>query len=406
MEVVISSSETGSAQTSEESTTKAEPEANALLGAMARIPAGIFTMGSNGLAGDGEEQPAHEVAMPAFEMDYTEVTVEAYAACEAANACTRRHLGRRFCDEAVADRLRMPANCIDLWQAKAFCEWAGKRLPTEREWEYAASGGAEQRKFSWGNDDPTPRNSCYQHAGGSCEVRSFEAGAFGLYDVSGNVWEWTQSEFRKYPSSPDADPIVAHRHYVYRGGSWSRRFPKWLRSGLRNRYRPDEWSASLGVRCARTIEPLECPPRASPLDGRCVLDGSPPECPRHQQRNDRGHCAAVIIEGVEPRPFDGAPASQPMNASPPRLPGLSTSAAHRELPAPSTSADVGAAERPITRARTPSFDDDCRRHWPATPFAYRFDGGLNFPARAPIVKAAGCVTRDMGRTWTSACCPA
>jgi len=73
--------------------------------------------------------------------------------------------------------------------AEAYCGFVGKRLPSEREWEYIARGGSEQRLYSWGDNDPTDKISCYMHVGGSCEVGSYPAGAFGLFDVSGNVWE-------------------------------------------------------------------------------------------------------------------------------------------------------------------------------------------------------------------------
>src|SRR5207244_4483483 len=157
------------------------------------------------------------------------------------------------------DRGNHPINCVDLRQAAAYCAWAGKRLPSEREWEYAAKGGQDDRRFSWGEEDPTEKNSCYHHPFGSCPVGSFAAGGFGLRDMTGNVWEWTQTEFLPYPSHAAIDPIVDKKQYAYRGGSWSRRFPKWLRNELRNRYQPNEWSASIGMRCAKSIAPLQCP---------------------------------------------------------------------------------------------------------------------------------------------------
>jgi len=371
---------------------------------MVRVPAGVFVMGAVGRLGGGEEQPAHEAIVPAFDFDLTEVTNEAYAACEAAGACPPRQAGRQLCDDAKPERLQFPVNCVDLRQAKAYCEWAGKRLPTEREWEYAARGGSEQRSFSWGNEEPTSKRSCYEHAGGSCKVASFEPGAFGLFDVSGNLWEWTQSEFGPYPSHAEADPVVDGKYYVYRGGSWSRRFPKWLRNDLRNRYRPHEWSAALGMRCARSVEPLECPKDTEARDGRCVRVSGTSLCNPGGNATPMGRTCVPADEssGHTPLPERAAPVG--MAAKPGVHRAGTPTAGGSPTAAPAVSA-ASTGERPITRSRTPAFDPDCQRHWPRTPAAYRFEGGKNFPARAPIVSAAGCVTRDMGQAWTSACCP-
>src|SRR6185437_5965210 len=113
---------------------------------MVTIPAGIFLMGSPAERGIPEERPMHEVVMAAFDLDRTEVTARAYLACVAAGACKRPHEDSRFCtthDDAPGDRGNHPVSCIDFHQAEAYCAFAGKRLPSEREWEYAARGGAE-----------------------------------------------------------------------------------------------------------------------------------------------------------------------------------------------------------------------------------------------------------------------
>ena len=225
-------------------TAGASPSTNATVAAsageaptgMVRIPAGIFLMGAPAAKGNPEEKPAHEAIVPSFHLDKTEVTVAAYAQCVSAGECQAAHSTHRFCNVKFEDRDKHPINCVDLTQAAAYCAWAGKRLPTEREWEYAAGKGQERRRFSWGQADPSSEIACYDHPGGSCAVASFEPGAFGLYDMNGNVWEWTGSAFTPYPSHAKPDPIEPKKRYVYRGGSWSRRFPKWLRNLLRNRY--------------------------------------------------------------------------------------------------------------------------------------------------------------------------
>jgi sulfatase modifying factor 1 len=239
---------------------------------MVTLPAGIFLMGSPLERGSPEERPMHEVLVASFDVDRTEIRTRDYLACIAAGACSRPHEDTSFCNtrkDAPGDRSDHPVNCIDAHQAEAYCAFAGKRLPTEREWEYAARGGAEERRYSWGEDDPTPDRACYAHAG-TCPVASFPPGAFGLHDMSGNVWEWTSSWFGPYPDEPRTGAFR-----VYRGGSWSRRFPKWLSTAMRNRYAPDRWSASLGARCARSRLPLTCPEGGEPRDGACVPAARP-----------------------------------------------------------------------------------------------------------------------------------
>jgi hypothetical protein len=353
---------------------------------MTRIPAGLFVMGAYGAGRNEEERPAHEAIVATFDLDTTEVTVEAYRRCRDAGACTVTHVGRQFCNEQAAGRDRHPINCIDLTQAAAYCAFVGKRLPSEREWEYAASGGSEKREFSHGNEPPTEGTACYHHPFGSCEVGSFPAGAFGLRDMSGNVWEWTQTEFRPYPSSGALDPLKPGRYYVYRGGSWSRRFPKWLRNALRNRYHPDEWSASIGVRCARSVDPPQCPAESEWEGGACVRVAGVPRCETAYAYDDaKRQCV--------PDPRVGRPSSPSPIASTLGSAGSATSTPPTHGNAPCCS-----------RTRTPEYDADCQKNWPSTPASYRFEGGGSFPERQPVLRSQGCVPRDMGRTWTSACC--
>ncbi len=335
---------------------------------MVTIPAGIFLMGSPAERGIPEERPMHEVVVAAFDLDRTEVTASAYLACVAAGACKRAHEDSRFCTthDAPVDRGNHPVSCIDFHQAEAYCAFAGKRLPSEREWEYAARGGAEERRYSWGDEDPTPERACYIHPG-TCPVASFAPGAFGLYDMTGNVWEWTRTWFGSYPGEASSG-----RYRVYRGGSWSRRFPSWLTTTLRNRYEPDEWSASLGVRCARTRLPLVCPEDTEPRGEACVRVRGTPRCEPTRMWN--GEMCTV----------GGGPSPGPAAAAPPLGPPPD--------------------EAPVTRTRTPGDDADCRSHYTGKPAAYRFSGAT-FHARNRPLEAAGCTRRVMGQTWTSACCP-
>ncbi len=344
------------------------PEAGLAPPGMITIPAGIFLMGSPVERGSPEERPMHEVVVAAFDLDRTEIRTRDYVACMSAGACSRPHEDNAFCNtskDAVGDRGDHPVNCIDARQAEVYCAFAGKRLPSEREWEYAARGGAEERRYSWGEEDPTSERACYDHIG-TCPVASFPPGAFGLSDMSGNVWEWTSTPYGAYP---DAPKIASYR--VYRGGSWSRRFPKWLSTAMRNRYEPDRWSASLGARCARTRLPLTCPADAEPRGDACVRVRGTPRCEPSLAWN--GDACTV-------------------GGGPTQRPGLD--------PAPAPAAQ----EQPIRRARTPEHDGDCLSHYAGKPAAYRYSGAT-FHARNRPLEAAGCRRRDMGLTWTSVCCP-
>ncbi len=345
-----------------------EPDAGSAPAGMVTLPAGYFLMGSPVEHGSPEERPMHEVAVAAFDLDDTEVTARAYVACITAGACPQTHDDGHFCNAqrvTEGDRGEHPINCVDARAADAYCAFAGKRLPTEREWEYAARGGAEERRYSWGEAEPNSENACYFHIG-TCKVGSFAAGAFGLHDMSGNVWEWTSTWFGPYP-----DEARSGTHRVYRGGSWSRRFPKWLSTAMRNRYEPEQWSASIGMRCARSRSPLVCPPDSEARDGGCARTRGTPQCE-----------PTLAWNGDSCTPGGG----------PTPKPGISLPAAG---PAP---------EEPITRTRTPEHDGDCHAHYAGKPAAYRYSGAT-FHARNKPLEAAGCTRRDMGSTWTSVCCP-
>jgi formylglycine-generating enzyme required for sulfatase activity len=353
---------------------EADAGASAAPEGMAEIPPAIMLIGSRHGVGNPEELPMHESVIAGFFFDKTEVTMDAYKACVDAGSCVAPRISHPFCNAKFPDRGNHPVNCVDWNDATAYCAFMKKRLPTESEWEYAASNGEEHRRFSWGNEDPDGHRACYDHPG-SCPVASFAPGAFGLYDVSGNVWEWTSSWFAPYP-----DEATTGSWKVYRGGSWSRRFPKWLRNQNRNRYRVDEWSAALGIRCAMTKLPLACPDEASPRDDRCVRSRGEPRCEPGYAWNGSA-CSISASAANAAAPAGVIAASTPIE----------------------NSAEPGAAGEGVTKTRTPKLDDDCLAHYPGTPAAYNFVGG-GFWDRVPVIKSAGCVRRDTGGKWTSACC--
>jgi hypothetical protein len=321
---------------------------------MKPVAGGVFWMGhSDGLP---EESPRHPVAVRSFCLDATEVTVAAHRDCERSGACSPPHRGP-FCNTDARDRDDHPVNCVDWHQAVAFCARRGARLPTEREWEFAARNGAEQRIYAWGNELPDGR-CCYSHEG-TCKVGSYAPNPSGLVDLTGNVWEWTSSAFGAYPDEHLQGPIR-----VYRGGSFSRRFPKWMRNGLRNRARSEEWGAHLGFRCALDLDGAPCPDGSS-------LDPSGRSC---------------LPSGLDaPHP---APSTRLLPSASSARPASSA------ISAPS-------APEPVSTSRDPRVDADCSQHKPGRPVAYLVKGG-SFADRQ---RARGpCVNRDVGVGFNSVCC--
>ena len=127
-------------------------------GNMVEIPGGSFAMGCDDATASDSQKPVHAVAVASFRLDKTEVTVEAYGECVRAGRCgepeaylDERGNYRSFCNwRHPQGRLAHPVNCVDFQQAAKFCAWAGKRLPTEEEWEYAARGRRRGQEISLG----------------------------------------------------------------------------------------------------------------------------------------------------------------------------------------------------------------------------------------------------------------
>ena len=225
-------------------------------GSMAVVPAGEFIMGSS--MGEADEQPVHWVYVETFFMDKYPVSVSQYA---------------RFLDatsqEAPPDwsimnrsqHQKRPIANVDWPEAKAYCTWAGKRLPTEAEWEKAARG-IDGRTYPWGNEHPTKffanasRDNWNNH-GALTPVGTFEEGKspYDIYDMAGNVWEWVSDWYDPdyYKTSPSRNPTgpSTGESKVIRGGSWGSR-PDALRSANREIHSPSIRGLGTGFRCAKT----------------------------------------------------------------------------------------------------------------------------------------------------------
>jgi formylglycine-generating enzyme required for sulfatase activity len=173
-------------------------------------------MGSPDGVGSAAEHPQHRVSVAAFAMDVTEVTVADYARCVSAGACSQANADNGFCNYGKSDKASHPINCVDWSQATAYCGWAGKRLPTEEEWEYAARG-TDGRTFPWGFSAPSGRLCWdrYKSKQGTCAVGSFPPALFGLRDMAGNVAEWTSNH---YSGGQDKNGAIELRRA--RGGTW------------------------------------------------------------------------------------------------------------------------------------------------------------------------------------------
>ena len=193
---------------------------------MALIPAGSFEMGDHFDEGNDRELPIHEVELDAFYMDVNDVTVGQFR--EFVNQSG--HSYDRWNDVAkYSPGDEYPMIYVSWHDATAYAKWAGKRLPTEAEWEYAARGGLAGKRYPKG-DEISHDDANYSGTGGKdkwsecAPVGSFEANGYGLYDMAGNVREWCQDWYDKdyYNNSPTKNPpgLGTGSARVLRGGSW------------------------------------------------------------------------------------------------------------------------------------------------------------------------------------------
>ncbi len=259
------------------------PEDGTVPGGMAEIPGTVYQMGtdkselqklaelgknvpemnrSTAEGWFGDEVPVHPVTIQAFYMDIHEVSNARFR--EFVNATGYKAQGSW---EKYAERGREDHPVVNVtWNdAAAYAEWAGKRLPTEAEWEYAASGGAENWWFPWGNE-PDPSKANYRFKGesflaglwrilglrkmGTKPVGTYPPNGFGLYDMAGNAAEWTADYYRPYPGALKKDFDDTKK--VVRGGSWGTPNAVFLRITYRSGFNPSSFSRTRGFRCVKS----------------------------------------------------------------------------------------------------------------------------------------------------------
>jgi len=264
---------------------------------MIEIPGGKFFMGSDEKAEWAErERPAHKVQLAPYCIDRFEVTTAQYKACSDKGDCKRASTENDF--EGITDKLHKtfdplcnirdpaamashPINCVDWQMAVDYCQAAGKRLPTEAEWEFATRG-SDGRTYPWGDEVPTAGhlNACgkeclaWSRKRGifdqeamypkeddgfptTAPVGSFPKGksVFGVEDVVGNVWEWTSDWYAPYSTAVETDPKgpSTGKERVIRGGAWNGSQPTWVRPTFRYSDVPTSKSYGIGFRCAKPL---------------------------------------------------------------------------------------------------------------------------------------------------------
>ena len=246
---------------------------------MVLIPADEFQMGSNDSNADDDEKPVHTVYVDAFYMDKYEVTNAQFKAFVDANPQWRKnripkkyHSGNYLQDwrgnSYPSGKGNHPVVYVSWYAAMVYAQWAGKRLPTEAEWEKAARGGLVGKTYPWGNAIDTSQANYRRDVGNTTPVGTYAPNGYGLYDMAGNVWEWcldaADADF--YARSPRRNPVAggwSGKNFpavqtkslrVLRGGCWLNT-AQFVRVAGRYRNSPASTHSTFGFRCAWDVTP-------------------------------------------------------------------------------------------------------------------------------------------------------
>lgn len=239
---------------------------------MATIYGGAFQMGSNDIEADADEKPVHTVHLDTFYIDVHEVTNAQYKQFVDANPEWQKdripekyHDGNYLKNWDGTDypqgQEKHPVVYVSWYAAMAYSQWAGKRLPTEAEWEKAARGGLVSQAYPWGNF--IDKSMANYSGDGTTPVGSYSPNAYGLYDVVGNAWEWCLDVYKAdfYSVSPRRNPLAGASlteiletsptvkdHRVVRSGYWYN-LPMYVRGADRYKLSPDSTHRGGGFRC-------------------------------------------------------------------------------------------------------------------------------------------------------------
>lgn len=242
---------------------------------MVKIPAGEFILGNEQVFAQDNERPVWPLNLASYWLDKYPVTWGEYQEFLAAGGYRQEkywseagwqwlqtyQITQPLYSYRDAHKNHYPVYGVSWYEADAYARFRGKRLPTEAEWEKAASWNIETQSksdYPWGNSSPNTLNCNYHnHLRQTTPVNAYPAGksVFGCYDLLGNVWEWTASVFAGYPGMKSypypgySQVYFDGQHYVLKGGSWATR--SWgLRNSFRNWYPPQVRQIFAGFRCA------------------------------------------------------------------------------------------------------------------------------------------------------------
>jgi formylglycine-generating enzyme len=223
---------------------------------MVLIPSGSFIMGKN-TQSPSDWQPEHTVKINSFYMDKLEVTNKQYFEfCKATNNPLPFFWGMKEF-RSGPDFPDYPVVGVSYFEAEKYAKWASKRLPTEAEWEYACRGGLAGKNFPFGDTIDSAKVNYGRKYKGIIKTGSLPPNGFGLYDITGNVWEWTSDFYSDdyYAVSPSENPggPVRGRFKVIRGGSWHSG-GMCVQTYYRNGLSPSWVDFAVGFRCVKEIK--------------------------------------------------------------------------------------------------------------------------------------------------------
>ena len=244
------------------------------------IPAGEFEMGSNDTDAEDDEKPRHNVYIDAFHIDRYEVTNAEYKKfVDADPQWQKDRISEKYHDgdylkhwngnDYPPDKGKHPVVYVSWYAAMAYAEWCGKRLPTEAEWEKAARGDRYGRDYAWGDSLDPDKANYGENIGDTTPVGNYDMNGYGLYDMTGNVWEWCLDEYDSdfYAISPSRNPFAGgtvsgilsnwrdvKSVRVLRGGSWISN-AKFVRVSDRTRFTPQITNNARGFRCVKPVTP-------------------------------------------------------------------------------------------------------------------------------------------------------